>query len=225
MNRNVKRILKDYMNLENDPIDDIKYVHDETNLHCGYAMVRGPKNTPYEYGNYFFKFDFPESYPFKPPKLTFITGDGVTRFNPNLYRNGYVCLSLLNTWRGEQWSSCQTIRTILITLQTILNENPLLNEPGILKDNPYIEIYNEIIEYKNIEIAILNLVNIENIHPKFKCFYSEIKKYFDIDKKYIYDKIKDRTNSKKKVDLYGMNISLNYKKIIKFLNVIMSKTE
>ena len=29
MNRNVKRILKDYMNLENDPIDDIKYVHDD----------------------------------------------------------------------------------------------------------------------------------------------------------------------------------------------------
>ena len=55
----------------------------------------------------------------------------LTRFNPNFYRNGKVCLSILNTWEGEKWSSCQSIRSILITLQMTMNETPLLNEPGI----------------------------------------------------------------------------------------------
>ena len=34
-------------------------------------------------------------------KLTYLTNDGNTRFHPNLYRNGKVCLSVLNTWRGK----------------------------------------------------------------------------------------------------------------------------
>ena len=35
------------------------------------------------------------------------TGGNSIRFNPNLYSNGYVCLSLLGTWRGssiESWN-------------------------------------------------------------------------------------------------------------------------
>lgn len=28
------------------------------------------------------------------------TGGGKVRFNPNLYNNGKVCLSLLGTWSG-----------------------------------------------------------------------------------------------------------------------------
>lgn len=36
------------------------------------------------------------------------TGGGKVRFNPNLYDNGYICLSLLGTWPGrnkkEEWS-------------------------------------------------------------------------------------------------------------------------
>ena len=46
---------------------------------------------------------YPTEYPFKPPKVTYKTNDGFTRFNPNLYKNGKVCISLLNTWQGEQW--------------------------------------------------------------------------------------------------------------------------
>ena len=48
--------------------------------------------------------------------LNYLTNDGKTRFNPNLYRNGKVCISLLNTWKGEQWTSCQTIESILLSL-------------------------------------------------------------------------------------------------------------
>ena len=109
----------------------IFYKHDEDNLLKGYAMIIGPKNTPYQDGFYFFTFKFSEEYPFVPPIVIFKTYDGFTRFNPNLYIDGKVCLSVLNTWKGEGWSSCQNIRSILLILSTVLNETPIENEPDL----------------------------------------------------------------------------------------------
>jgi ubiquitin-protein ligase len=46
----------------------------------------------------------PPAYPHVPPKVTFrTTADGRLRFNPNLYTDGKVCLSLLGTWSGDPW--------------------------------------------------------------------------------------------------------------------------
>ena len=109
------------------------------NIFKGYAMIIGPSDTPYQDGFYFFEFNFPYDYPHSPPVLTFLSNGDNIRFNPNLYRNGKVCISLLNTWKGDQWTSCQSISSILLTL-CILNENPLLNEPGITESNSEIEL-------------------------------------------------------------------------------------
>ena len=126
------RLLRDVKSIMKNPLTNngIYYVHSESNMYKGYAMIIGPPDSPYEDGFYFFEFDFPKDYPFSPPVLKYCTNDGITRFNPNLYRNGKVCVSVLNTWRGEQWTSCQTIRSILMTLVTLFVNNPLLNEPG-----------------------------------------------------------------------------------------------
>ena len=74
---------------------------------------------------FYLNLNFPTDYPHTPPTVTYYTNDGYTRFNPNLYKNGKVCISILNTWKGEQWTGCQTIRTILLSLCTLLNNNPL----------------------------------------------------------------------------------------------------
>ena len=60
----------------------------------GYAVIFGPTDTIYRYGAYMFEFKFPTNYPVSPPKLTYLTNDGNTRFHPNLYRNGkglFIC--------------------------------------------------------------------------------------------------------------------------------------
>ena len=108
----IKRIAKDVKEIMNDPLHDngIYYKHDDDDVLKGYAMIYGPENTPYEYGYYFFEFNFPKDYPFSPPTLVFGTNADHIRMNPNLYRCGKVCISILNTWKGEQWSSCQTIK-------------------------------------------------------------------------------------------------------------------
>ena len=158
MNTNLKRIILDITDLNKSPIDNIYYFPDEDDITNGYALIIGPENTPYQYGNFLFYFEFTDQYPFSPPKVSYLSNDGVTRFNPNLYRNGKVCLSILNTWQGEKWSACQTIRSILITLQTVLNSEPLLNEPGIRRPTYDMEIslYNDIINYKSIDFTIVD---------------------------------------------------------------------
>jgi len=156
----LRRIVSDIKELRKNPLTahGIYYEHDETDMLKGRALIIGPADTPYEDGFYLFKFKFPANYPHVPPKVEFCTSDGLTRFNPNLYRSGKVCLSILNTWTGEPWSGCQTISSVLLALCTILNAEPLLNEPGIMKTHRDYESYNEIIKYKNIEVAIFGML-------------------------------------------------------------------
>ncbi len=63
---------------------------------------------------------FPEDYPSSAPHIVFLTTNGgKTRFNPNLYADGKVCLSILGTWRGEsgeQWSSVQNCQVLSFPL-------------------------------------------------------------------------------------------------------------
>lgn len=156
----MKRLLKDCIDIYKNPLEDngIYYIHSETNIKKGYAMILGPEDTIYKYGAYLFEFEYPTDYPFSPPKLKYTTNNGSTRFNPNLYRNGKVCVSILNTWRGEQWTSCQTIRSVLLSLITLLHNEPLLNEPGITKNHKDYNNYNNLIEYFNYKTAIIGII-------------------------------------------------------------------
>jgi ubiquitin-protein ligase len=156
----LRRIIRDIKEIRDNPLTShgIYYEHDETDVLKGRALIIGPADTPYADGFYLFKFQFPTNYPHAPPKVEFCTSDGQTRFNPNLYRSGKVCLSILNTWNGEPWSGCQTISSVLLAMCTILNDEPLLNEPGVTKTHRDYDAYNEIIRYKNIEVAIFGML-------------------------------------------------------------------
>ena len=156
----ITRLLRDVKQIIKNPLTEngIYYIHDDTDMLKGYALIIGPSETPYFGGNYFFEFEYPRDYPHSPPKVKYWTNGKKIRFNPNLYTCGKVCVSLLNTWRGEQWTSCQTISTVLLTLCTLLCKNPLLNEPGVNKHHIDIANYEKIIEYANLNIAVSDMV-------------------------------------------------------------------
>jgi ubiquitin-conjugating enzyme E2 Z len=98
-------------------------------------LIIGPPETPYEYGFFEFSLKFGNDYPSQPPKVDArTTNKGQCRFNPNIYAQGKVCLSILGTWAGEtsgeEWSSAQGLESILISIQSLMSSNPYENEPG-----------------------------------------------------------------------------------------------
>uniref|UniRef100_A0A0N5B3Y3 UBIQUITIN_CONJUGAT_2 domain-containing protein n=1 Tax=Strongyloides papillosus TaxID=174720 RepID=A0A0N5B3Y3_STREA len=100
------------------------------------ALITGPKDTPYENGCFEFDIFFPNDYPNSPVQVKLLTtGGGSVRFNPNLYQDGKVCLSILNTWHGrpeERWNSeTSSLLQVLVSIQSlILVSEPYFNEPG-----------------------------------------------------------------------------------------------
>jgi ubiquitin-conjugating enzyme E2 Z len=156
-----KRIMMDIKNFNNSGLNDqgifIKYSDD--NIYQMNALIFGPKDTPYANGNYLFGIQFPKNYPMKPPIVRFETYGKNIRFNPNLYVNGKVCLSILGTWAGPGWTSCCTLSTILLSIQTLLHEYPIQNEPGWEKcTDVKADRYNIIVEYGNVCVSVIDLI-------------------------------------------------------------------
>jgi ubiquitin-conjugating enzyme E2 Z len=214
------RLLKDVVNIMKSPLvsDGIYYVHSETNVYEGYAMIIGPRETPYADGFYFFKFVYPKDYPFSPPLLKYCTNDGITRFNPNLYKNGKVCVSVLNTWHGPQWTSCQSIRSVLLTLLTLFIENPLLNEPGFRVENKQCKPYRDVIEYMNYKTAIHGMITQRCIPPEFVGFHPIIKSHITEHKDAIWERLdklakSDINDTICVVAVYDMTAKLDYSDI------------
>ena len=156
----VQRLIKDIKDVHADAglvAQGIYYEHNMDNFMEGHAMLVGPADTPYENGLFFFRLKFPEEYPYSPPVIRFLSHsvNNRVRINPNLYIEGKVCLSVLNTWEGEPWSACQSIRSILLILLTVLNEKPLMNEPGIQDTSLDHGPYNKIIRYTSLNDCFL----------------------------------------------------------------------
>ncbi|CAE6396356.1 unnamed protein product [Rhizoctonia solani] len=106
---------------------------DESRVDVIKALITGPEGTPYYNGCFLFDIFLGASYNNSPPSVKYMTTNGGRfRFNPNLYADGKVCLSLLGTWSGPGWiSGKSTLLQVLISIQSmILCDEPYLNEPG-----------------------------------------------------------------------------------------------
>jgi len=144
------------------------YFHfDESHSHKAVALIVGPGESPYSGGFYLFEFTFPNTYPLKPPHVKFVTGDNRVRFNPNLYVNGKVCLSILGTWQGPSWTAACTFRTTLFSIQSLLHNRPLQNEPGYENDaGKDCELYSSMLRYENVAVAVMQLARVpETLRP------------------------------------------------------------
>lgn len=137
------------------------------------ALIVGPPDTPYEFGFFEFQVKFPKEYPIKSPSVICITTNGgQTRFNPNIYAQGKVCLSILGTWqgeKGEEWSSAQGLESVLLSIQSLMSPNPWENEPGeeggkITDAEP--AAYANKVRHETLRIAVIGrLEKILNIRP------------------------------------------------------------
>jgi len=90
---------------------------DEEDIYHWEATLIGPEGTPYTGGIFKLTIDFPTNYPFKPPKVRFIT----KIYHPNINSGGGICLDILK----DNWSPALTVSKVLLSICSLLDEpNP-----------------------------------------------------------------------------------------------------
>ena len=108
------------------PVDEDIYIWD--------ATLMGPAGSVYEGGVFKLNITFPPNYPFKPPRVKFIT----SIYHPNINSSGGICLDILK----ENWSPALTISKVLLSICSLLDDpnpdDPLAPEIAdkYVKDRP-----------------------------------------------------------------------------------------
>ncbi|XP_068597354.1 ubiquitin-conjugating enzyme E2 D3-like [Brachionichthys hirsutus] len=113
----LKRINKELMDLKSDPPVSCSAGPDGDDMFQWQATIMGPNDSPYCGGVFFLSVHFPTDYPFKPPKVAFLT----KIYHPNINSNGSICLDILRT----QWSPALTLSKVLLSICSLLcDPNP-----------------------------------------------------------------------------------------------------
>ncbi|KAH7948108.1 ubiquitin-conjugating enzyme E2 Z [Rhipicephalus sanguineus] len=138
----VLRVKRDIADIVNDPPPGIYVAPEEKDITRIYALVMGPSDTPYEGAFLLFHIVCPHEYPIGPPRVRFLTTDaGRVTLHPNLYQNGDVSLSILGTYVGPQWSPAQSLCSVLISIQSLLTDDPFYDH--LINGNHSKETYRE----------------------------------------------------------------------------------
>lgn len=121
MSKVLKRLQFEKNIIENDaPCNCSAGPINDDNLFNWEGTIIGPSDSPYSGGLFKLSIVFPENYPFKPPKIKFIT----KILHPNINRHGSICLDILNV----SWSPILNISKVLLSICSLLND-PNENDP------------------------------------------------------------------------------------------------
>ncbi|KAH7667192.1 ubiquitin-conjugating enzyme E2 C protein [Dioscorea alata] len=136
----LKRLQSELMALMMSGDPGVSAFPEGDNIFCWKGTITGSKDTVYEGMVYKLALSFPNDYPFKPPKVKFDS----SCFHPNVDVYGNICLDILQ----DKWSSAYDVRTILISIQSLLgepnNDSPLNTQAAALWGNQ--EEYRKMVE-------------------------------------------------------------------------------
>ena len=115
----LRRLQKELLDLQKDPPSHISAgpAGAGQDLFKWEGTIIGPADSPYAGGVFRVEIHFPPDYPFKPPKMVFLT----KIYHPNIHPNGAICLDILK----DQWSPALTMTKVLLSLTSLLcDPNP-----------------------------------------------------------------------------------------------------
>ncbi|XP_069180397.1 baculoviral IAP repeat-containing protein 6 isoform X6 [Procambarus clarkii] len=160
------------------------------------VLITGPEDTPYANGCFEFDVYFPVDYPTSPLHINLqTTGEGRVRFNPNLYQDGKVCLSILNTWHGrpeEKWNpQTSSLLQVLVSIQSLIFvSEPYFNEPGYERSRGTPTAMQNSREYDaNIRAATVRWAMLNQLRNPSPCFKEVIERHFWLKHKEILEQV------------------------------------
>lgn len=124
----LRALALEYKSLQEEPVEGfrVKLVN-EDNMFEWEVAIFGPPDTLYQGGYFKAHMKFPPDYPYSPPSIRFMT----KVWHPNVYENGDLCISILHPpvddpqsgeLPCERWNPTQNVRTILLSVISLLNE-------------------------------------------------------------------------------------------------------
>jgi len=106
----------------------------ESNINEWEVTIIGPEDTPYAGGKFKVSISFPETYPFKPPRITYQT----KIYHPNIKSStGEICASILY----DDWSPTLNVShcfdTLLNMMKSPSSDSPLEESiANVLREKP-----------------------------------------------------------------------------------------
>ena len=124
----VRALQMELKSLQKEPVEGFRVsLREDTNLHEWEVALFGAPGTLYEGGYFKALLRFPQDYPYSPPSMRFTS----KVWHPNVYENGDLCISILHPpiddpqsgeLPCERWNPTQSVRTILLSVISLLNE-------------------------------------------------------------------------------------------------------
>jgi hypothetical protein len=136
------------------------------------------------------------------------------RIHPNLYTNGKICLSILGTYTGPEWTPCYNLKNVMISIKSLLVDNPMKCEPGIKSIDDIKISYNEIVEYNVIQNYLIRQYNLLIENEKYNTFKELIDEFIinNINKvtKHLLNKSQKYIYTIHRSSIYNKNVEIDY---------------
>ncbi|EPY53947.1 ubiquitin conjugating enzyme Ubc1 [Schizosaccharomyces cryophilus OY26] len=204
-----RRIGKELADVRRDTEAGIQvWTVNESDISWLKGMFKGPPDTAYEGGYFVVDVEIPIDYPFRPPKMKFDT----KIYHPNISsQTGAICLDILK----DQWSPVYTVKSALISLQSLLCTPEPSNPQDAQVAQVYLQNYEQFIhtakEWVRLYAQPPSFINVEEASDAYNGIDPKIiqnLKNFGFDQNVIIQALsKENIKSQEDVDNYPNGIN------------------